>query len=342
MRTFNDRTAQFARRLGWLSLGVGLTQMLAPRFVARVIGASPSPATRRSLRLVGLRDAALGVIILARPGRAWPIWARVGGDVVDLTLMSRAADDIHARRRLVWATGAAAGLTAVDIGCASTLTRGGPIERIGRRLRRPSQSLYQEKVMSGDQNLRALLTEDLRDMYDAERQLTKALPKFARAANSDELRETLEQHLEETEGQIGQLEEVFEALDEKPHSTHCTGMAGIIEEGIDLIHGDYEGPVQDAAIIAMVQRAEHYEITAYGTCIAWAKALGLGNVASMLGAMLEEEKEVDRALTALAEGGINTDAASVDVEDAEDSRIRPMTPSSRADNGGRRTPHTHH
>ena len=350
MRPFDhDNAERLSHRLGWISLGIGLAGLFAPRQVAKLIGARPSNDLVRSIRLVAIREMAVGAIIFARPGRAWPIWARVAGDAVDLTLMSQAADDLDARRRLVWATGAAAGLTAVDIGCATSLTTGTNghafAARVAHALRRGERSIHREKIMASDQTLRALLTEDIRDLYDAERQLTKALPKFARAANSDQLREALDLHLEETEGQIGQLEEVFEALGEKPQTKHCAGIAGILDEGMDFIHGDYDGAVLDAAIIAMVQRAEHYEITAYGTCIAWAKALRLSNVASMLTAMLDEEKAVDRKLTELAEGGINTDAAAADAEAEEETgieRVSRMTPHTRRpDNGHRRHPHTH-
>ena len=125
--------------------------------------------------------------------------------------------------------------------------------------------------MAGN-NLREALVDEIRDLYNAEKQLTKALPKLAKGATSDELREAFETHLEETEGHVTRLERVFELLDEKPRGKHCAGMAGIIEEGSDMLQEDAEDAVMDAMLIAAGQRAEPYEIGAYGTCIAWAEA----------------------------------------------------------------------
>ena len=170
--------------------------------------------------------------------------------------------------------------------------------------------------MAGN-TLRDAFVDEVRDMYNAEKQLLKALPKLAKAASSDELREALESHLEETQGQVARLETVFELLDEKPRGKHCAGMAGIIEEGSDMLQEDFEGAVMDACIIAAGQRAEHYEMAAYGTSIAWAQALGLTEVAELLTETLEEEKAADLKLSAMAEAGIN-DAASSDDSDEMD------------------------
>src|SRR5688572_29046740 len=134
--------------------------------------------------------------------------------------------------------------------------------------------------MAGN-NLREALVEEIRDLYNAEKQLTKALPKLATAATNDELRDAFESHLEETPGKVTRLERGFELLDEKPRGKHCAGMAGIIEEGSDTMQEDMEDSVMDACLIAAAQRAEHYEITAYGTCIAWAGALELSEVAEI-------------------------------------------------------------
>ena len=169
------------------------------------------------------------------------------------------------------------------------------------------------------ENLREALVEEIRDLYNAEKQLVKALPKMAKGAESDELREALEQHLEETEGQVTRLERVFELLDEKPRGKHCAGMAGIVEEGSEKLQEDMEGSVLDACIIASAQKVEHYEICAYGTVIAWAEALGLTEVAQVLNETLEEEKATDEKLTALAESGINQAAtAGESEEDSEE------------------------
>ena len=158
------------------------------------------------------------------------------------------------------------------------------------------------------------LVDEVRDLYHAEKQLVKALPKMAKAASSDELREALVSHLSETENQVGRLEQVFELLEEKPRAKTCAGMAGIIEEGADALKEDAEPAVLDAMIIAAAQRAEHYEMAAYGTAAAWAEGLGLSEVAELLRDTLDEEKAADEKLTALAEAGIN-DAASAGAED---------------------------
>ena len=130
-------------------------------------------------------------------------------------------------------------------------------------------------------------------LYNAEKQLTKALPKLAKNATNRELRAALESHLGETNEQISRLEQIFELLDETPRGKHCAGMAGIIEEGNDMLEEDAEDAVMDACIIAAGQRAEHYEMAAYGTCVAWAKALDLQEVATLLQETLDEEKAAD-------------------------------------------------
>ena len=173
-------------------------------------------------------------------------------------------------------------------------------------------------------NLREALVEEIRDLYNAEKQLLKALPKMAKSASSDELRDAFESHLEETEGQVTRLERVFELLEEKPRGKHCAGMAGIIEEGNDVLQEDMEDAVLDACLIASGQRAEHYEMAAYGTSIAWAEALELGDVAQLLRETLEEEKAADKKLTALAESGINeaATAGESEEEESEDTETR--------------------
>jgi ferritin-like metal-binding protein YciE len=160
------------------------------------------------------------------------------------------------------------------------------------------------------ENLREALVEEIRDLYNAEKQLLKALPKMAKGAASDELRTAFEEHLEETEGQVTRLERVFELLDEKPRGKHCAGMAGIIEEGSEKLQEDLEDAVLDACLIASAQKVEHYEISAYGTAIAWAEALELADVAQVLGESLAEEKAADEKLTALAESGVNEAATA--------------------------------
>jgi ferritin-like metal-binding protein YciE len=153
--------------------------------------------------------------------------------------------------------------------------------------------------------------DELRDSYDAERQLTKALTKLAKAARSPLLREAFESHLQETQGQIERLEQVFETLDEKPRGKHCEGIAGIIEEGKSIMAEDLDDDAMDACLIAAGQRAEHYEMAAYGTLVAWARAMGHTEAADLLHETLEEEKAADEKLSSLAEGGINQSAAEV-------------------------------
>ncbi|HUQ86131.1 MAG TPA: ferritin-like domain-containing protein [Vicinamibacterales bacterium] len=167
-------------------------------------------------------------------------------------------------------------------------------------------------------NLRESLVEEIRDLYNAEKQVVKALPKMAKGAASEELREAFESHLAETENQVTRLESIFELLDEKPRGKHCAGMAGILEEGSDTLQEDAEDAVMDAMLIAGAQKVEHYEITSYGTCIAWAEALELTEVAQLLQETLTEEKAADEKLTALAEAGINEAATAGESEDEED------------------------
>src|SRR5262245_15980915 len=116
--------------------------------------------------------------------------------------------------------------------------------------------------------------DELRDTYDAEKQLTKALTKLAKSATNPQLRQAFETHLEETRGHVERLEQVFESLDEKARGKHCDGIAGIIEEGKSIMDEDFDEVTMDACLIAAAQRAEHYEIGVYGTVIAWAEAMG--------------------------------------------------------------------
>ncbi len=151
--------------------------------------------------------------------------------------------------------------------------------------------------------------DELRDTYDAERQLTKALTKLAKAATNPRLREAFETHLEETQGQIERLERVFASLDEKVRGKHCEGIAGIVEEGKSIMDENFDDVTMDACLIAAGQRAEHYEMAAYGTLVAWAQAMGHTEAARLLQQTLDEEKAADKKLSGLAESGINQSAA---------------------------------
>jgi ferritin-like metal-binding protein YciE len=170
--------------------------------------------------------------------------------------------------------------------------------------------------MAKVKTLQELLVDGLRDAYHAEKQVTKALPKMAKAANSDELRDAFETHLEETRQQIDRLEQIFELLEEKAKAKPCAGMQGIIEEGQEHM-GEAEGDAADAALIASAQKAEHYEIAAYGTLEAWARQLGHEEVANLLQETLDEEKATDERLTELAEGFINAAAESGESDEEE-------------------------
>ena len=181
--------------------------------------------------------------------------------------------------------------------------------------------------------LRDSLVDEIKDLFNAEKQLTKALPKLAKNATNPDLRAALESHLVETQEQIARLEQVFELLDETARGKHCAGMAGIIEEGNDMLEEEAEDAVKDACIIAAGQRAEHYEMAAYGTCIAWAKALDLTEVATLLETTLNEEKAADKKLSALAESGIN-EAATAGTEDDETETEEPVAVGSKRATAG--------
>jgi ferritin-like metal-binding protein YciE len=169
--------------------------------------------------------------------------------------------------------------------------------------------------------LSVLFEDELRDVYDAEKQIVKALPKIIKAVTNDDLRKALSAHLEETRGQVVRLEQTFESLDLKPRGKHCAGMAGILEEGSDLMEEDGDDAVLDAAFIAGCQRVEHYEIVAYGCLIAWAKLLGYKAAQKLLAANEQEEKAADAKLSKLAESAVNPQAMdAAEPDDEEDDR----------------------
>jgi ferritin-like metal-binding protein YciE len=165
--------------------------------------------------------------------------------------------------------------------------------------------------------LRELWIDELRDLYDAENRLVKALPKMAKAANSGDLRAGFESHLEQTKGHVDRLEEIFEALEEKPTGKQCPAMAGLVKEGSETMEEDFEGAVMDAALIASAQRVEHYEIAAYGCVSAWAELLGENDAAALLQKTLEEEKKTDEKLSELSET-INVEAKNFGSENKEE------------------------
>ena len=147
-----------------------------------------------------------------------------------------------------------------------------------------------------------MLLEETKDIYDAEKRLTKALPKMAKAATTEELREAIEDHLEETKGQVKRLEKIFKLLEKPARGKKCAAMTGLVEEGSELIKEkkDMDSAVFDAALIAAAQKVEHYEIATYGTLATWAEMLGLEEVSDLFEESLAEEKGADDKLTSLA------------------------------------------
>jgi ferritin-like metal-binding protein YciE len=175
--------------------------------------------------------------------------------------------------------------------------------------------------------LKELYIDELKDLYSAENQLVKALPKMAKAASSEELRQGFEEHLEQTRGHVQRLEEIFESLDENPKGKKCAGMEGLVKEGGEVIGEDFEGAVMDAALIGAAQRVEHYEIAAYGTAAEFAKLLGENEHVSRLEATLQEEKDTDEKLTELAKE-INPQA-NEQVQEQEGKKPKATKPSRR-------------
>ena len=164
--------------------------------------------------------------------------------------------------------------------------------------------------------LKELYVDELRDIYNAENQLTKALPKMAKASTSEELRAGFEEHLEQTKGHVDRLEQIFKELGEKPTGKKCKGMEGLVDEGKEMID-EQEGETLDAGLISAAQRVEHYEIAAYGCVRTYAKLLGEDDAAGLLEQTLKEEKETDQKLTKLAEK-INVEAEQEEGEEEEE------------------------
>ncbi len=176
-------------------------------------------------------------------------------------------------------------------------------------------------------SLRELYIDELKDLYSAETQMVKALPKLAKASSNPQLRHAFEEHLRQTSDQVTRLEQIFESLDEKPTGKKCLGMEGLVKEGSETIGEDYEDAVKDAALIGAAQRVEHYEIAGYGTVRTFAELLGESEHVSLLEETLAEEKAADVKLSDLADEinsqavqGDSTEAADEDDEEALDSK----------------------
>jgi len=173
-----------------------------------------------------------------------------------------------------------------------------------------------------------LFIDEIRDLYDAETQLTKALPKMSKAATSDELRDAFDEHLGQTENQVERLKRIFELVGEKATGKKCAAMAGLIKEGDELVSDSDETAVRDAGLIAAAQKVEHYEISGYGSARTHAELLGNDEAVRLLGETLQEEKETDEKLTQLAHGFINAEAVGV----TSDGGVR-VTPRARTVRG---------
>jgi ferritin-like metal-binding protein YciE len=174
--------------------------------------------------------------------------------------------------------------------------------------------------MPAIKTLKDLLIDELRDLYSAEQQLVKALPKLAKAATNAELKDGITTHLEETRGHVERLEKAFEALDVPARAKTCKAMQGLVAEGQEAIDLTAPDPLRDACIIGAAQRVEHYEIAAYGTARAFAATIGSDDVADLLQETLDEEGETDKKLTELAET-VNQEAnASGEDEDDEEEK----------------------
>jgi ferritin-like metal-binding protein YciE len=167
-------------------------------------------------------------------------------------------------------------------------------------------------------SLQELFLEELRDMYDGEKRLTKALPKLAKAATSSALQQAFTNHLRETQGQVNRLEQVFEAMGERARGKKCDGIMGIVEESNTAIQELDKGPVLDAALIAGAQKVEHYEIASYGTLAYFAEILGQDDAKELLGETLDEEKAADEKLSTIAKSKVNREALTASESDSED------------------------
>jgi len=170
----------------------------------------------------------------------------------------------------------------------------------------------------GNSKLEEFFTDSLKDIYWAEKHLTKALPKMKKAATTEELKSAIEEHIAQTEQHVSRLEQVFELMGKKAQAKKCDAMEGLIKEGESIVEKTEEGTMtRDVAIIIAAQKVEHYEIATYGGLVQLAKTMGMDEAADILGQTLEEEKQTDRGLTEIAENNINWEAEQEDGEEEE-------------------------
>jgi ferritin-like metal-binding protein YciE len=172
------------------------------------------------------------------------------------------------------------------------------------------------------ESLKELYVDELKDLYSAEKQLVKALPKMAKNATNPELQQAFTQHLEETEGHVERLEQIFEMLGERAGGKKCKGMEGLIEEAKELLEEDASEEVLDAGMISKAQHVEHYEIAGYGTVRTYARQLGLEDQAELLQQTLEEESNANELLTQIAESSVNLEAEEASEEEEESTTSR--------------------
>jgi ferritin-like metal-binding protein YciE len=188
------------------------------------------------------------------------------------------------------------------------------------RERKSNNNNTERQIMKLD-TLKKLYVSELRDLYNAENQLLKALPKMAKAASSEELKDGFEKHLEQTKGHVERLEQIFEGLDENPKGKTCKAMKGLIEEGSEILKEDGEESVLDAGIIVAAQKVEHYEMAGYGSVRTFAQLLGQNKAAELLQTTLDEESETNEILNKLAEGVVNPEALrETELADAASNR----------------------
>jgi ferritin-like metal-binding protein YciE len=164
-----------------------------------------------------------------------------------------------------------------------------------------------------------LMIEELKDLYSAETQLVKALPKMAKGVSTPSLRTAFEDHLVQTQEQVARLEQIFEMLGTSPKGKKCKGMEGLLEEAVEMLEEDGDALVKDAGIIASAQRVEHYEIAAYGSTLAFATLMGHSEIAELLETTLDEEKAADVLLSTIAEEEVNSAAPGMEAEDEEEA-----------------------
>ena len=172
------------------------------------------------------------------------------------------------------------------------------------------------------QSLRDLYIDELKDLYSAEKQLVKALPKMAKNATNPDLKKAFTDHLEQTEEHVSRLEQIFESLEASPRGKKCVGMEGLIEEASEMLEEDAEEDVLDAGLISKAQHVEHYEMAGYGTVRRFAQILGEAEHVELLEQTLNEEKEADQLLTQLADGSINVEAAAGEEDSDEETTVR--------------------